>query len=144
MQPARELNPVSPEGPHCWEKLTAVESQDPEVTRPAEADLPEDIAGLSRRQYVSLRRRYPSVNLAFLVKQITEADPELAKVTAHLRSSTERVPHQLPAAAAHFAGRMGELARLTGLLRGRADAGGTVVISAIAGSAGVGKTKPGS
>jgi tetratricopeptide (TPR) repeat protein len=41
---------------------------------------------------------------------------------------------------AHFAGRSGELATLTGLLRGRADAGGTVVISAIGGTAGVGKT----
>jgi TIR domain len=113
------------------------------VTLPVEADLPEDIAGLSRRQYLSLRRRYASIDLAFLAKQITEADPELAKVTAHLQSSTERIPHQLPAAAAHFAGRMGELARLTGLLRGRADAGGAVVISAIAGTVGVGKPKPG-
>src|SRR5262249_4087316 len=50
------------------------------------------------------------------------------------------VPRQLPAAVSHFAGRSGELAALTGLLRGRADAGGTVVISAIGGTAGVGKT----
>jgi hypothetical protein len=47
---------------------------------------------------------------------------------------------QLPAAVAHFAGRTGELATLTGLLRGRAERGGTVVISAIGGTAGVGKT----
>src|SRR5262249_8032630 len=50
------------------------------------------------------------------------------------------VPRQLPAAVAHFAGRTGELATLTGLLRGRAEVGGTVVISAIGGTAGVGKT----
>src|SRR5262249_36267917 len=49
-------------------------------------------------------------------------------------------PRQLPAAVAHFAGRVGELAMLTGLLRGRADTGGTVVISAIGGTAGGGKT----
>jgi len=50
------------------------------------------------------------------------------------------VPRQLPPAVSHFAGRVGELASLTGLLRGRAEAGGTVVISAIGGTAGVGKT----
>jgi len=50
------------------------------------------------------------------------------------------VPRQLPAAVAHFAGRTPELATLTGLLHGRADTGGTVVISAIGGTAGVGKT----
>jgi tetratricopeptide (TPR) repeat protein len=51
------------------------------------------------------------------------------------------VPRQLPSAVAHFTGRAGELAALDGLL---ADAGGTaqgtVVISAVAGTAGVGKT----
>src|SRR5262249_61673552 len=50
------------------------------------------------------------------------------------------VPRQLPAAVRHFAGRAGELAALSGLLRGRADTGGTVVISAIGGTAGGGKT----
>jgi hypothetical protein len=34
---------------------------------PAEADLPEDIAGLSRRQHVPLRRRYTSHDLAGLL-----------------------------------------------------------------------------
>ena len=58
------------------------------VVLPTEDGLPDDITGLSRRQYVQ----------------------------------------QLPAAVAHFAGRVGELATLTGLLRSRADAGGTVVI----------------
>jgi len=50
------------------------------------------------------------------------------------------VPQQLPAAVAHFTGRTGELAALTGLLRSRAKTGGTVVISAVSGTAGVGKT----
>ena len=51
------------------------------------------------------------------------------------------VPRQLPSAVAHFAGRAGELAALDGLLD---DAGrtarGTMVISAVAGTGGVGKT----
>src|SRR5262249_20237277 len=98
------------------------------------------IAGLCRRQYLLLRNRHTTVDLEFLVERITEADPELARAAARCRSSAERVPQQLPAAVAHFAGRGGELAALTGLLRGRAERGGTVVSSAIGGTAGVGKT----
>jgi hypothetical protein len=107
---------------------------------PAEVDLPADIAGLSRRQYLLLRHRHTPLDLAFLVERITEADPELAKVAAMRQSSAGRVPQQLPGAVAHFAGRSEELATLTGLLRGQAERGGTVVISAIGGTAGVGKT----
>ena len=47
------------------------------------------------------------------------------------------VPRQLPAAAWHFVGREAELAALAGQL---ADAAGTVVISAVGGTAGIGKT----
>jgi TIR domain len=50
------------------------------VKLPAAEDLPQDIAGLNRRQYVSLRRRYVPVDLAFLVERITETDPELAEL----------------------------------------------------------------
>jgi tetratricopeptide (TPR) repeat protein/transcriptional regulator with XRE-family HTH domain len=51
------------------------------------------------------------------------------------------VPLQLPAAVAGFTGRAAELAALTGMLDdGGAGAPGTVVISAIGGTAGVGKT----
>ena len=50
------------------------------------------------------------------------------------------VPRQLPAAVSLFAGRDGELASLTGLLRDQAEVGATVMISAIGGTAGVGKT----
>ena len=46
-------------------------------------------------------------------------------------------PRQLPAAVRHFAGRKAELAALAGQL---ADVAGTVVISAIGGTAGIGKT----
>ena len=51
------------------------------------------------------------------------------------------VPRQLPAAVADFTGRAGELAALTRMLEDAgAGAPGTVVISAIGGTAGVGKT----
>src|SRR5215470_13113086 len=62
---------------------------------PTEADLPRDIAGLSRRQYVPLRRRYTNVDLTYLVTRITEADPELAQVATRHRSSMGSVPRQL-------------------------------------------------
>jgi tetratricopeptide (TPR) repeat protein len=111
-----------------------------DATLPAEADLPQDIGGLSRRQHLLLRHRYASLDLAHVAERIIESDPELAKIAARRQSSAGQVPQQLPAAVAHFAGRVGELATLTGLLRDRAEHGGTVVISAIGGTAGVGKT----
>jgi transcriptional regulator with XRE-family HTH domain len=57
------------------------------------------------------------------------------------RPAAAPVPRQLPAAVAGFTGRASELAALTRML-GDAGAGapGTVVISAIGGTAGVGKT----
>ena len=93
----------------------------------------------------------PGPGLRRLQQQILAADPALAGpgpagVTggpagrAGLRGGVV-VPRQLPgAAAAHFAGRAAELAVLDGLLDQAAGAGGTVVISAIAGTAGIGKT----
>jgi len=107
---------------------------------PTEADLPEDIVGLSRRQYVPLRHRYSAVDLVFLVEQIIEADPELAEVAVQRQSSTGWLPQQLPAAVANFAGRATQLATLTSLLRERVTTSGTVVIYAISGTAGVGKS----
>src|SRR5262249_31324668 len=86
-----------------------------------------------------LRHGQTPLDLAFLAERITETDPELAKIAAR-RQATGRVPRQLPAAVAYFAGRTPELANLTGLLGSRAERGGTVVISAIGGTAGVGKT----
>jgi tetratricopeptide (TPR) repeat protein len=56
------------------------------------------------------------------------------------RPDHTEVPRQLPAAVRGFVGRETELAGLTGLLRQPEQLGGTVVISAIAGTAGVGKT----
>jgi hypothetical protein len=50
------------------------------------------------------------------------------------------VPRQLPATVAGFAGRVAELAALTSLLEQSTSTGGTVVISAVDGTAGIGKT----
>jgi DNA-binding SARP family transcriptional activator/tetratricopeptide (TPR) repeat protein len=50
------------------------------------------------------------------------------------------VPRQLPPAVRHFTGRETEIAVLTGHLADAVDTGGTVVISAIDGTAGIGKT----
>ncbi len=51
-----------------------------------------------------------------------------------------RAPRQLPAAVRHFSGRTAELAALTSMLGDTDVTGRTVVISAVAGTAGVGKT----
>jgi tetratricopeptide (TPR) repeat protein len=69
-----------------------------------------------------------------------EASSDTTRLPASSGVRERAVPRQLPAAVAHFAGRAGELATLTGLLRDRAGTGGTVVISAVSGTAGVGKT----
>jgi DNA-binding SARP family transcriptional activator len=50
------------------------------------------------------------------------------------------VPRQLPTAVKQFAGRQAELAALTGLLDRAGEAAGAVVIGALGGMAGVGKT----
>jgi DNA-binding SARP family transcriptional activator/Tfp pilus assembly protein PilF len=56
-------------------------------------------------------------------------------------ATSREVPRQLPGAVASFTGREGELAVLDGLLnRADLETPGTVVISAIGGTAGVGKT----
>lgn len=53
----------------------------------------------------------------------------------------QATPRQLPGGVRHFTGRAGELAMLTGLLdQAGQERPGTVVISAIGGTAGVGKT----
>ena len=50
------------------------------------------------------------------------------------------VPRQLPTAPSHLAGRTAELQALTRLVKGAGDAGGTVMLSAISGAPGVGKS----
>jgi len=78
-----------------------------------------------------------------------EASPLLAPAASLAPSPAARpatgaqggaVPRQLPAAVACFTGRDGELAALTGLLEAGQGARAPMVISAIGGTAGVGKT----
>lgn len=82
----------------------------------------------------------PGPALQELYQQILVADPRLIAVptsaTPATTASEPLVPRQLPAAPSLFVGRRDELQRLDALL----DATGTVVISAIAGTGGVGKT----
>jgi DNA-binding SARP family transcriptional activator len=89
----------------------------------------------------------PGPELSGLQQQILAGDPALSggpedgergRADAAQRRAV-MVPQQLPAAVPFFTGRAVELGELTGMLR-RPVAGGTVVISAIAGTAGIGKT----
>jgi tetratricopeptide (TPR) repeat protein/transcriptional regulator with XRE-family HTH domain len=61
-------------------------------------------------------------------------------IAASAAGAGEPVPRQLPPAVRHFAGRGDELKILTNLIDTAATPGGTVVISAIDGTAGIGKT----
>ena len=73
----------------------------------------------------------------------TLPDAPVSGGQAPARPPAAEVPRQLPAAAGHFTGRGAELAWLTDLAPNRdpqAAAGDTVVISAIDGMAGIGKT----
>jgi DNA-binding SARP family transcriptional activator/tetratricopeptide (TPR) repeat protein len=100
----------------------------------------------ARRVLVEELGTEPGPELRQLHQQILDADPALvltgpatSAVTA--AAPTGPAPRQLPAAVADFTGRTAELRALTEILD-QADAGGpgTVVISAIGGTAGVGKT----
>src|SRR5262249_55459177 len=106
------------------------------------ADLPADLVDADRTAVDQFRQRLREAGL--ICTSFTTADGlELAAFHAlkELAGTDARaVPRQLPAAVSHFAGRVGELATLSGLLRGRGGAGGPVVISAVSGTAGVGKT----
>ncbi|MDQ4032540.1 MAG: NB-ARC domain-containing protein, partial [Actinomycetota bacterium] len=67
-------------------------------------------------------------------RDTTVKDPLLGDLTT-------AVPHQLPADTSHFVGRAEELRQLSKLLGNSVtEDGGTVVISAVSGTAGVGKT----
>jgi DNA-binding SARP family transcriptional activator/tetratricopeptide (TPR) repeat protein len=93
----------------------------------------------------------PGPLLRLLHQQILDGDPALTAPAAGLppppaaltdtASPPAGVPHQLPAAVPQFTGRLAELARLSEILdQADRQAPGTVVISAIGGTAGVGKT----
>ncbi|MBV9451048.1 MAG: tetratricopeptide repeat protein [Streptosporangiaceae bacterium] len=87
----------------------------------------------------------PGADLQALHQRILTADPTLSthKIAPPASAGGDgwTAPRQLPGVAAHFTGREGELAELTRVLdQAGQQAPGTVVISAIAGMAGVGKT----
>jgi tetratricopeptide (TPR) repeat protein len=63
-----------------------------------------------------------------------------AESPVRVAEARQMVPQQLPAAVRHFVGRGRELAQLSRLLEPDHATGGTMVISAIGGAAGVGKT----
>jgi DNA-binding SARP family transcriptional activator/tetratricopeptide (TPR) repeat protein len=102
------------------------------------------------QHYEQTRRRLagelgtdPGPALRRLHQQILTADPALtlpAGATKPPNSARSPMPRQLPAAPRLFTGRAGELAALTEAMTARADAGGTVVVSAIGGIGGIGKT----
>jgi DNA-binding SARP family transcriptional activator/Tfp pilus assembly protein PilF len=80
----------------------------------------------------------PGVSLRALHAQILRGDPSLTlQADASTRSAP---PRQLPAAVGGFTGRACELAALTRLLTRTDGAMATMVVSAIGGTAGVGKT----
>jgi DNA-binding SARP family transcriptional activator/Tfp pilus assembly protein PilF len=97
----------------------------------------------ARRVLVDELGAEPGTELRKLHQQILIADATLAlRDSARLDAGGTRpvVPRELPATVQHFAGRTAELAELTGLLGRPEEPPGTVVISAIGGTAGVGKT----
>jgi DNA-binding SARP family transcriptional activator/tetratricopeptide (TPR) repeat protein len=80
----------------------------------------------------------PGPELQSLHRQILDDDPALTPALPD-QPGEPGVPRQLPAAVSHFTGRAAELNALTSML-GEASGTRTVVISALAGTAGVGKT----
>jgi DNA-binding SARP family transcriptional activator/Flp pilus assembly protein TadD len=97
----------------------------------------------ARRVLVDELGAEPGTELRKLHQQILAADAALApRESARLDAGGTRpvVPRELPATVQHFAGRTAEMAELTGLLGRPEEPPGTVVISAVGGTAGVGKT----
>ena len=82
----------------------------------------------------------PGPALKDLQGKILLADASLAAPSTAIRTGARRVvPRQLPAGVRHFAGRESELSQLDSLLSEKVP-GGTVVITAISGTGGIGKT----
>jgi hypothetical protein len=80
----------------------------------------------------------PGKEIRELHHRILTADPALTVPQPGSQRHPVVVPRELPAAVPHFTGRDGELSALTALARMATP--GTVAISAIGGTAGVGKT----
>jgi DNA-binding SARP family transcriptional activator/tetratricopeptide (TPR) repeat protein len=86
----------------------------------------------------------PSASLQRLHQRMLTADPALAgpgwPVGRRVGLSTSPVPRQLPAPTRLFSGREPQIAQLDALLTGAGDAPAAVVVAALSGTAGIGKT----
>jgi len=82
----------------------------------------------------------PGPAIQQLHQRILAADPALSIADEAGPHPAFPVPHQLPAITADFVGRDTQLHQLNRLLANAGGNGGTVVISAIDGTAGIGKT----
>jgi DNA-binding SARP family transcriptional activator/tetratricopeptide (TPR) repeat protein len=97
----------------------------------------------------------PGPELREIHRQVLAADPVLTaglpggvvvdlvpepRADAEPEPARPETPHQLPAGVRHFAGRDEQLSELAGLLEEVGQPGRTAVISAIGGTAGIGKT----
>jgi DNA-binding SARP family transcriptional activator/tetratricopeptide (TPR) repeat protein len=102
----------------------------------------------ARRYLIDQLGIEPGLELRELQERILAGVPESQAEAAGQRdgppasapAAPATVPRQLPASVRHFAGRTRELKTLTGLMTHAAAGGNAVVISAIGGLAGVGKT----
>ena len=96
----------------------------------------------ARRVLIDELGTEPGPELRQLHHQVLSADPALAAPEpAPAPRANAAVPRELPARVVSFTGRSGELAALTKLIsEPGTDTSGAVVISAIGGTAGVGKT----
>jgi DNA-binding SARP family transcriptional activator/Tfp pilus assembly protein PilF len=97
-----------------------------------------------RRKLVDELGTDPSPPLLRLHKQLLDADPALTRPVAPGTASESRpslpVPRQLPAPPRSFAGRARELTELGTMLDAQPDRAATLVVSAIGGAGGIGKT----
>ncbi len=133
----RQLTAWYPLRERFWQQLMCALEQG---GRPAEA-----LAAFAQAQRVLAEElgADPGPGLQRLHRHLLAGDraPEVAAAAASPGAAAPAVLRQLPATVAHFTGRAGELAALTGLLdHARVKLPGTVVISAIDGMPGVGKT----
>jgi hypothetical protein len=99
-----------------------------------------------RRTLIEELGTEPGAGLRELQQRILAGEPLLAApgpANPAAVGSSRVVPHELPGAVSHFTGRDGELAMLARLLEEAGEQSpGTLVISAIDGTAGVGNPKP--
>jgi len=82
----------------------------------------------------------PGPAIQSLHDRILNGDPDLQADSAATGSGTRHTPRQLPAAPGHFTGRAEEVQALTELMKNGERPPGTVVICAIDGMGGIGKT----